>query len=100
MEYELDREMIPGRGEHLEPLGFDPNSDGSLYMERGMPLMLQRKGQTVRSDIFMYNKRIAKWSKIAEKIPTLRNTLYYQVALPCWPTPVPRQHSIIVRSRP
>ncbi|KAL6143659.1 hypothetical protein ACLB2K_054354 [Fragaria x ananassa] len=59
-------------------LGFDPNNDDILY--------LQRYGDR---DIFRCKVSTKEWSKIAEK-REIRYCLHLRLVVPLWPTPLPR----------
>ncbi|PRQ49596.1 putative F-box domain-containing protein [Rosa chinensis] len=83
--YALDWEMVPEDDDAHEYLvfllPFDPNDDGTLY--------LHIRDNSRIGPIFTYNIHTGESSKIVEKI-SLERYCFYPLALPWWPTPVPR----------
>ncbi|KAK9924816.1 hypothetical protein M0R45_033165 [Rubus argutus] len=84
--YSLEWEMVPDGHYGLYLLAFDPNNDGNegiLYLSVSGGLLNQC------GDIFTYNICTRKCLKIVENTP---NGIldFFPVAVPWWPTPVPR----------
>nr|XP_011467844.1 PREDICTED: uncharacterized protein LOC105352428 [Fragaria vesca subsp. vesca] len=86
--YPLVLDIIPDDNSFVDIVGFDPNNDGNegegiLYL-----LVLKDVDIDTHGDIFMCNILTGKCLKIFENHCSGHD--YFTVAVPWWPTPVPR----------